>query len=332
MPTMIEKRLEAAKKELAKANGAVERAAKKVAKMKAPAETLGVIMGGAEFEARRHELSGMEKDAYWGWKWASDDLCEQVDRRTKAKKALDAAQARFDEAAPAMEAKARERRELERYTGENYFAETKKVFEEILAGMKAEAEARRLAYYNRVRDNIAAYIKLGETTKKDLEANGPYPYKRGQGYTETHKLVDSLAREYRPDGIYSEYYGANAYPQARDLIDLRTDVDGIIARKVARDVEEMFASFIYKQTYKTGAIVKGRRPTVKGNVTPGSLECYLTFDLEDGAHFEMKCQIVWHENDRGTQYYQFPTTFHNARKADGTKIGTPSEIKLKKEL
>jgi hypothetical protein len=37
-------------------------------------------------------------------------------------------------------------------------------------------------------------------------------------------------------------------------------------------------------------------------------------------------------NRQGTQYWQFPTTFHNALKADGSKITQPSEAKMKKEF
>ena len=52
--------------------------------------------------------------------------------------------------------------------------------------MKAAAEIRRRNYYNKIRDEIAAYIKLGQTTKHDLMKNGPYSYVPGKGYTEIH--------------------------------------------------------------------------------------------------------------------------------------------------
>ena len=332
MATMVERKLEATKKEMEKANKAVARAEKKAVKMATVAKKLDVVMSQEEFKLQRQTLSQDKQNAYYDHKWAQEELVEQLHRQERAVAAHLKAQTAYVNAAPLREKKQQEQRELDRYTGKNFFAETHKVFEGLLAEMKAAAEIRRRNYYNKIRDAIAAYIKLGQTTKHDLMKNGPYPYMPGKGYTEIHKLVDSFLREYRKNGDYSPFYGENSYPQERNLIDLRTDVDSIITCKVNRDIDEMFSSFIQKQTLKTGAIIKGRHPTIKGRITPGSLECYLTFDLDDNSHFEMKCQIVWKTSYLGTNFYQFPTTFHNARKANGEEIKNPSEVKLKKEL
>jgi hypothetical protein len=74
------------------------------------------------------------------------------------------------------------------------------------------------------------------------------------------------------------------------------------------------------------------RPVIVTGYVTRNLEGSFTFKLGDGARFNMKTQIVWHTYQHGTTYWQFPTTFHDAVKADGSPVKGACEATLKKEL
>lgn len=110
------------------------------------------------------------------------------------------------------------------------------------------------------------------------------------------------------------------------------NIDNYIEKKIKRDIDQMFEAFIMKQTKKTENIIKSRKiKKVSGRVSSG-LNTYLSFVLEDGSRFNMQCQIVWKVSSRDKDFWQFPTTFHDAYTSDGKKIERPSESSLKEQL
>jgi hypothetical protein len=105
----------------------------------------------------------------------------------------------------------------------------------------------------------------------------------------------------------------------------------IITAIVEERIKHLFETFIEKQTGKINDIIKSRAGSVAGTVEDSVWEAYLTFDLADGSHFEMKMQIKSVVSCCGTPFFQFPTTFHNAKTGSGEKCWA-SEYALKQSL
>ena len=190
------------------------------------------------------------------------------------------------------------------------YSSTRQVFETLLQQMKNSATQHLTESYLRIKEDVAKWE--GKTYGEFLNH-----FQRKDAYTKHHAMrmaVDASGRG-------SLWRGTT--------IKVRDDVDTYISQCVQRDLSEMFESFIEKQTEKTTDIIKGRPiKSIEGKIFD-NLECRLHFELEDGSRFEMRCQIVWKFSSKGTRFWQFPTTFHNAVRADGTKIVQPSEAKLK---
>lgn len=62
----------------------------------------------------------------------------------------------------------------------------------------------------------------------------------------------------------------------------------------------------------------------------GSLEAGFKFEFADGARFTVVNKIIINYSARGAAFYQYPTTFHDVVKADGSKLEAPSEEKMVK--
>jgi hypothetical protein len=233
----------------------------------------------------------------------------------------------------------------------------REIFEKMLEGLKARAEAAQYAYYNRLKDEALQFVGKFD---KEWEEYCVQKYDGGQrlrarrfgnpDYQFQSRLLTTYIpkpKELKEGEVWHGEYLMNGDKlvwassfQESAIIDGRfshklfavDDINAKIDKIVADNIKAMFESFILKQTKKTEDIIKGRKATVTGSVHNFNLECYLKFMLEDGAKFDMQTQIVWKCNSYGTHYYAFPTTFHNAYKADGTKINVPSEAKLKANL
>jgi hypothetical protein len=193
---------------------------------------------------------------------------------------------------------------------------TKEVFESLLAQMKHNAIESQNAFY-------AGIIAKAKSTKTNGEMEDAFKLRNGwyppYYFTKVRGLLDYEAQR----------YGSSKTTPLIFKNDLQ--IAGMVAKWVADDVDAMFASFIAKQTAKTEGIIKGRALRVSGYIV-GNLECELLFTLADGAGFKMKTQIVWKCNQRGTHFWQFPTTFHDATNKDGEAISRPSEARLKELL
>jgi hypothetical protein len=199
-------------------------------------------------------------------------------------------------------------------------AKAKAVFESLLRKMKKDFRAERTRYYREVENRVRAgfdpenFVNYPTVLAK-LKALYP------GFYDWPHMRVAEL---FIPTGggDKSACYRPCSPEQAAK----------IIREEIKTDERKMFWSFIEKQTRKVAGIIKDRGIKVTGEVTKRTLECKLHFDLSDGSKFDMVCQIVDKVSSRGTPFWQFPTTFHQVFKADGTQIATPSEAKLKREL
>jgi hypothetical protein len=198
-------------------------------------------------------------------------------------------------------------------------ASVKKVFEEVLSGMRKEAEAGLTKHYTILAEEAKAVDGVGwREGYNTLRKRRGLPW--GNSYYDT------------PDTKFQESLLEIAFGHPQ-LLKMRPaeGVKKLINTQVAGDISAMFDSFIAKQTEKVNGILKGRKVHVKSQVYR-NLEGTFQFQLEDGAKFLMKTQIIWKMSPKGKRFWQFPTTFHNAVKANGTAIRNPSEANLKKEL
>lgn len=223
----------------------------------------------------------------------------------------------------AKQARRKARREAERGAGPVLKGKegdsVKKVFEEILSGMKKNVEEDLIAHYTRLAKQAMEWD--GMTVDEERKASD--------------KIYHTSYRSWKfdnPDYKFQSYLMHYDYnPKGPGQIVKIVNVQKTIDRWVADGLRDMFESFISKQTEKVNGILKGRKTRVRSSISR-SLEGTFEFLLEDGAKFLMKTQIVWKMSPKGKRFWQFPTTFHNAFKADGTRISPSSELALKKEL
>lgn len=198
-------------------------------------------------------------------------------------------------------------------------ASVKKIFETVLESLRKGVEADLQAHYARLAKQAMEWDGLPEREVDQI----------------TNKLYHRTNRDWKydnPDFKFQSYL--MHYESRRDvpgqvvrIVKVKEHTD----RFVADALRDMFESFIAKQTEKVNGIIKGRKVHVRSSVSR-SLEGIFDFTLEDGAKFRMKTQIIWKMSPKGKRFWQFPTTFHDAYKANGAPIRVPSEDALKKEL
>jgi len=110
-----------------------------------------------------------------------------------------------------------------------------------------------------------------------------------------------------------------------------------IARKVAdAQVKEMVDRYIHKNTNKIGSVVERKGGLEKIKVAYGRLKGWgfegeLICLFADSASFTVRNKAVLHFTHRGTQYMQFPTTFHSVVWPDGKRSAMLSEKQMNED-
>lgn len=98
----------------------------------------------------------------------------------------------------------------------------------------------------------------------------------------------------------------------------------------AREYAEQ--AFLSKAAQKLSNIVdrKGALKHVSGTAdcTRGVVTAYMTFNFADGSSFGFKHKVIVNSTARGDRFYQFPSTFHDVKLANGDTIAFPSEEKM----
>jgi hypothetical protein len=155
-------------------------------------------------------------------------------------------------------------------------------------------------------------------------------------YEKRNEIDPNDAMGYGPHGLFTKTF---------EIVRERGARKGRIRRldNWAKGVEELaesnvaltFRHFTEKNVEKLGAIIelKGNGTpkrniidaTVRGNV----LVTRMTFAFADGSSFEVMNQIVHQYSPLGRPFARFPTTFHDVRLADGSKLAGPSELLMK---
>lgn len=103
------------------------------------------------------------------------------------------------------------------------------------------------------------------------------------------------------------------------------------AAKVRDSIEKTFLS---KNIRKLSAIIDSKSGKIKiedqkqSNVTSNTIQCIMKFSFEDNSEFIVNNKIMINRSSTGKEFYQYPTTFHDVKMSDGTKLASPSEEKM----
>jgi hypothetical protein len=157
-----------------------------------------------------------------------------------------------------------------------------------------------------------------------------------QLYDKRDEIDPRDAMEYGPPGLFTRTFeivrerGARK-GKIRRLDDWAKGVESLAESSVALT----FRHFTEKNVEKLGAIIelKGNdvpeRKIIDASVNGNVLVTRMTFTFSDGSSFEVMNQIVHQYSPLGRPFARFPTTFHDVRLADGSKLATPSELLMK---
>lgn len=201
------------------------------------------------------------------------------------------------------------------------WTKTRLMFEDMLEGMRVNFENSRKNFYLDIKSKACKYVGMGNKEKneefKAVYGKDCYYNPCGEAREIDHMLTED-------DSVKSHW--------SNRTLCLIEDITAYIEKRIAEDVASMFSAFISKNTQKVANILKGRGLEVTGKFHNINLECDLDFVLDDGARFHMKSQIIWKYSVNNLLFWQFPSTFSEAYKADGTKIQMASEAKLKIKL
>lgn len=104
--------------------------------------------------------------------------------------------------------------------------------------------------------------------------------------------------------------------------------------KAKRLADDECESFFFKMADKLGGLVAGKREFLSvesgthfSKTTPFS--SWLVFNFANDTRFGLENKIVWNTSPLGTQFYQYPATFHNFV-LDGKPVKNISELEVKK--
>jgi len=140
-----------------------------------------------------------------------------------------------------------------------------------------------------------------------------------------------------------QFYKTNSYAyhyvsRAIDLntYKLKSDYKSIIAKEVKKEIDGMLGQFVEKNTNKLMTIVshKGNLENVKleGATSSGVVEGQMYFTFKDKSSFRVQNRIVSSTSKNGYPFYRFPTTFHDVKMPDGSKMKQPSEENMNRNF
>lgn len=106
-----------------------------------------------------------------------------------------------------------------------------------------------------------------------------------------------------------------------------TELDEMAATIAANESE----SFFFKMSDKLGGLISPDLESADGSMSNDSTgkRSYIHFAFKNGSKFSVYNNIVLNWSPLGTGFYQYPTTFYNAFRADGTQIKNVNEASIK---
>ncbi len=119
---------------------------------------------------------------------------------------------------------------------------------------------------------------------------------------------------------------------------LNDDYEAYLQKEANNITQDMMNKFVYKNTHKLAPILvkKGnlKKVTLRhASTDTGTIEGTLQLDFKDDSTFTVTSKLVWSYSRNGKQFTRYPTTFHNVKLADGTKMaGRASEERMNSEF
>ena len=107
--------------------------------------------------------------------------------------------------------------------------------------------------------------------------------------------------------------------------------DGIEKRYLAKNIKKLSHVIDLKGNLSNIDEMPYRKPTISGNMST-TLESGFIFEFADSSEFKVVNKIVTKYSYTGKPFEQFPTTFHDVKFPDGSKMKSPSEEKMVKEF
>lgn len=132
------------------------------------------------------------------------------------------------------------------------------------------------------------------------------------------------------------YYAISDNSRYGEDLKVKDNWKEIVRKRVVRDIEGMYNTFMAKNARKLAAIVDKMKdmPQIKSdNKIQGiSLVNRMWLSFANGASFEVTNSIDYVINSFGTNFVRFPTRFTNVKLSSGLMMGSPSEEKMSKEF
>lgn len=145
----------------------------------------------------------------------------------------------------------------------------------------------------------------------------------------------SEAPNYGPPGLFYAAFDTGRDAAGKLTAHRRADWKQATEKLVDRSVSMTLRQFIEKNVEKLSAVVELKggelplRKLINASVSGGVLETRMSFTFPDTSSFEVRNQIVQQYSPLGRPYVRFPTTFHDVRLADGSRLSQPSELVMK---
>jgi len=121
-------------------------------------------------------------------------------------------------------------------------------------------------------------------------------------------------------------------------VTLNDDYKEYLEKEATRITEDMMNKFVYKNTHKLAPVLvkKDNLKTITlrhASTDTGTIEGTLQLDFQDNSTFTVTSKLVWSWSRNGKQFTRYPTTFHNVKFSDGTKMtGRASEDRMNSEF
>lgn len=206
---------------------------------------------------------------------------------------------------------------------QQYSAEVEKLLEKLVSKKHKEvvaeltkANVEALDRYMAVHD---AAIKEQRDKGNEWPTFNDYSYFKSRPTESRFKSVIRRMVERVPETIQDEYQR-------------KSDWKKTAKEDAERTASELRAGFVSKNTFKLGRIVNTKQGLKDAKILSiNSGPDYggeLMFSFNDGSSFTVRNKTVVKQNMHGTVFAQYPTTFHDVKLPDGSKMSSPSEKRM----
>ena len=165
-------------------------------------------------------------------------------------------------------------------------------------------------------------------------------------------VVKTWTNQYNPDNkkTFPREYFRNDHFRAMILMrvtsregydspfSLNDNADEYLQKEAKQITQDMIDKFVLKNTNKLAEILTKKNNlksvALRGaNTSRGTIEGTLGLEFKDNSSFIVNSKLVYSYSVKGTPFSRYPTTFHNVRFPDGTRMtGRASEARMKEEF